>query len=127
MNATRGFGVYRRRGRAILQSGNQAIALRDDFVPTTIDFLALAKLAGGLVRRKKYTAYGPPKTVVDYFDEQFIVEMLEIPETEYYNFVDFVNENNETKLVLQSKDELKILEFLIVQKEVFIEKYTIGK
>ncbi len=109
------------------QSNVKNIALRDDFVPTTIDFLALAKLAGDLVKRKKYTAYGPPKTVVDYFDEQFIIEMLEIPETEYYNFVDFVNENNETKLVLQSTDELKILEFLIVQKEVFIEKYTIRK
>jgi len=61
----------------------------------------------------------------DVYNEKFIVELLEIPETEYYNFIDFVNEDSRTAFVLKLDDELKILEYLMNQRDVFVEKYKI--
>ncbi len=88
----------------------------------------LKVLAGGLssiFRKSKGITPKIEKSV--YFNEKIVIEQLEIPETEYYNFVDFINEQPATAIVLNYKDKLKVLEFLMDQSKVFKEKYNIKK
>ncbi|SEL24555.1 hypothetical protein SAMN04487910_2143 [Aquimarina amphilecti] len=63
--------------------------------------------------------------ITDFYREEFFVEELKIPETEFYNFLDFIKEKSEIKVILKTKDELKILDFLMDQSEVFKKKYNI--
>jgi hypothetical protein len=65
--------------------------------------------------------------VLDFYKEEFFINELKIPETEFYNFLDFLDEETGLKFILMRKDNLKILEFLIYQSEKFRNKYTINE
>jgi len=63
-------------------------------------------------------------TIDDIYNEKFIVDVLGIPSTKYYDYIDFVNENSKTTFMLKLEDKLQILEYLIEQKEVFFKAYA---
>ncbi len=100
--------------------------LEDGTHTTTINLSDLGNAISGMFRGKRKWITTTYK-ISDFYEEKFVVNELEIPETEYYNFIDFVNEQPEMAMVLRSDDKLKILEFLIVQRDVFFEKYDIQK
>ncbi len=92
-----------------------------------IDLELIFDAVSGIFKKRDSEIYSFTGKVIDYYDEKFIVEILEVPETEYYNFIDFVNEDSRTAFVLKLDDELKILEYLMNQRDVFIKKYNIKK
>ncbi|GAA4273801.1 carboxypeptidase-like regulatory domain-containing protein [Aquimarina gracilis] len=106
------------------QSPVKNLVLQDEMEATPINLMSLVNLVAKSLKGKgKLTT--PNFEIVDFYDEKFIVEILEVPETEYYNFIDFVNEDARTAFVLKMDDQLKILEYLMHQRDVFIEKYTL--
>lgn len=106
------------------QSPVKNLVLQDEMEATPINLMSLVNLAVKSVKGKgKLTV--PNFEIVDFYDEKFIIEILEVPETEYYNFIDFVNEDARTAFVLKMDDKLKILEYLMGQRDVFVEKYNI--
>ncbi|MEW7289024.1 hypothetical protein [Aquimarina sp. 2304DJ70-9] len=96
----------------------------DEMDATPINLMGLAELAGDLFKSRKKT-----KEVVleitDFYTEEFFVQGLKIPETEYYNFLDYLKEQPGTQLALRSPDKLKTLEFIIEQSQVFKSKYIL--
>lgn len=83
----------------------------------------------GLITRifKKKNGRISNKEITDYLSEDFLSSYVQLPETQYYSFVDFLNEQEETKEMFQSYDELKILEFVIQQSKAFKTKYNISE
>ncbi|WP_109301612.1 carboxypeptidase-like regulatory domain-containing protein [Aquimarina sp. AU474] len=100
--------------------------LEDGTSATTINLSDLGKAISEAFRGKRKWISANYK-IADFYEEKFVVNELEVPETEYYNFIDFVHEQPETAIVLRSDDKLQILEFLIVQRDVFFETYDIKK
>ncbi len=101
---------------ALGQGSNQA--------SVSIDIGILINLISGAFKNK--SKHIESKTqITDFYKEEFFIKELEIPETEFYNFLDFLNEEKNLKTVLKTNDNLKILEFLIKQVKIFKEKYTI--
>ncbi len=90
-----------------------------------IDLELIFDAVSGIFRKRDNQIYSSTRKRVDYYDEKFIVEILEVPETEYYNFIDFVNEDSRSAFVFKLDDDLKILEYLIEQRDIFIKKYNI--
>ncbi len=54
------------------------------------------------------------------FDERFITQNLDIPETQYHDFMDHLKEQKVFEEILETKDPLKILEFVLLEKEQFL-------
>ncbi|MBW1296162.1 hypothetical protein [Aquimarina litoralis] len=91
---------------------------------TAFNFIAAGRMVASLFKKKdtrKSKNVRIPQ-VADFYQGEFIVEELKIPETELYDFLDYVNEKEETKKVLKTGDELRILEYLIHQSKVFNDK-----
>ncbi|MFD2563943.1 hypothetical protein [Aquimarina rubra] len=63
--------------------------------------------------------------ITNIYKEEIFINELKIPETEFYNFLDFLKEETRIQSLLRRKDRLKILELLIHQSEKFREKYNI--
>jgi len=108
------------------QSPVENLALKsgaDQVLKSSIDINALAKAITAVFTKQK----GPvlKKEETNFLSEEVVIELLDIPETEYYNFIDFVNEQSDVAIVMNSKDELQILEYFIYQSEVFRKKYGI--
>ncbi len=91
----------------------------------SLDLTLLMRSISRIFKKKKSPVAPIKKT--DFFDEKFIVQYLDIPETEFYNFLDHVEAQSYASEILQSEDALKILGFLIAEVQVFKEKYTIKK
>jgi len=107
------------------QSPVQNLVLKKDNLATvTVDLDLLINLITKVFRNKK-KEIGSEVSLIDYYKEDFFIKELKIPETEYYNFLDFLNENPSLKDIVNIGDELKLLEFLIKQSKVFKEKHTI--
>ena len=109
------------------QSPVENLVLKNDNLATiTIDLdLLINLITKGFRNKKKENSF--KASLIDYYKEDFFIKELHIPETEYYNFLDFVNENTSLKNTIDTGDELKLLEFLIEQSQVFKEKYGVRK
>ncbi|MDH7448380.1 hypothetical protein [Aquimarina sp. 2201CG14-23] len=103
----------------VLGNGNSQASI-------SIDLGLLINLISG-VFKKKPEEVASKTHVLDFYKEEFFIKELKIPETEFYNFLDFLNEETGMRYILTSKDGLKILEFLIHQSEKFKEKNKIRK
>jgi len=88
---------------------------------TAFNFIAAGRMIAGLF--KKEGAKKPKQTTIhkisDFYSGDFLMKELKIPETELYNFIDYLNERTETKKILKSGNELKILEYLMTQSKAF--------
>ncbi|MDY8136858.1 hypothetical protein [Aquimarina sp. 2201CG5-10] len=107
------------------QSSVKNYALTDEMDATPMNILGLVKLVGGAFKKKKKPKTTRIPKITELYSEDFLTKELRIPETEYYNFLDYVNEQNNTREILGSGDELKILEFLLEQSQTFRKKYQI--
>lgn len=88
---------------------------------TAFNFIAAGRMIASLFKKKntrKSKQIRIPE-ISDFYNDDFMVSELEIPETEMYNFLDYVNQQTETSSVLRSGDELRILEYLIEQSKIF--------
>ncbi len=93
----------------------------DEMDATPVNFIAVGRMIASLFRKKdvkKLKEVRVPE-VSDFYNQDFLVDELKIPETEVYNFLDFLNQKVETKHILRSGDELRILEYLMNQSSVF--------
>ncbi|GAA4111616.1 hypothetical protein GCM10022393_09480 [Aquimarina addita] len=79
--------------------------------------------SGAFKKRKKEVEKGIH--VTDFYNETFFTNQLNIPETEFYNFIDYLQEETGIKFMLQRGNGLRILEFLMHQVPKFKEKYNI--
>ncbi len=108
------------------QSSVKNTVLPDEMDLTPMNLLGIVDLVGKAFKgKRKYIETN--FEIADFYKEEFVIEALEIPETSYYDFVDFVNEQPYTVVVLQSNDKLKVLEYLIAKSITFKEKYNIEK
>ncbi len=106
------------------QSPVKNMVIDDEMDATPINLMGLAELAGGLFKSNRKTRE-VVLDITDFYTEDFFVQGLNIPETEYYNFLDYLKEQPGTQLALRSPDKLKTLEFIIEQSRVFKSKYSI--
>ncbi len=91
---------------------------------TKFNFIALGRMIGSLFKNKKNKGSKNnriPK-FSDFYTTTFLVNELKIPETELYNFIEYLNENPKTIKIVKSENEFKILEFLINQSKLFRQK-----
>lgn len=88
---------------------------------TAFNFIAAGRMIASLFKKneKKKEKNARVRKITDFYQATFIVEELEIPATELYNFLDYINEQAETKKILKTGDELRILEHLIQQSRIF--------
>ncbi|MCK8522602.1 hypothetical protein M0D21_13540 [Aquimarina sp. D1M17] len=107
---------------------NLALEENSNVLKTSIDLNLVADLISRTFRGKSRGGAGVvSKKMKEHYNEKFIVEILEVPETKYYDFIDFINEQPQTIAMTDTKDQLKILEYLITQRDIFFEKYNITK
>ncbi|MDH7448379.1 hypothetical protein [Aquimarina sp. 2201CG14-23] len=94
---------------------------------TAFNFIAAGRMIASLFKKKdaKKTKYVRIPEISDFYNSNFLVQELKIPETELYNFIDYLNQQKETKNILKSGDELRILEFTIMQSKVFNENLSV--
>ncbi|WP_405208423.1 hypothetical protein [Aquimarina sp. LLG6339-5] len=89
---------------------------------TAFNFIATGRMIASLFKKKRPKKVVRIPKVSDFYNGDFLVNELAIPEIEVYNFIDYLNQKVETKEVLKTRDELRILEYLINQSEVFNSK-----
>lgn len=89
-----------------------------------IDLSLLIDLFSGAFRNKE-KEIEKGLDVTDFYEEAFFINHLNIPETEFYNFIDYLNEETGVKFMLKRGDKLKVLEFLMHHVLKFKEKYRI--
>ncbi|SEL24590.1 hypothetical protein SAMN04487910_2144 [Aquimarina amphilecti] len=89
---------------------------------TAFNFIATGRMIASLFKKRKPKKVVRIPEVSDFYNGDFLVNELEIPEIEVYNFIDYLNQKVETKKVLKTGDELRVLEYLINQSEVFNTK-----
>ncbi|MHA7055846.1 peptidase associated/transthyretin-like domain-containing protein [Aquimarina sp. M1] len=88
---------------------------------TAFNFIAAGRMIATLFEKKgnqKSKQVRIPE-ISDFYNGNFLVKELKIPETQLYNFLDYLNQKVETRKVLKSGNELTILEYLISQSKVF--------
>ncbi|GAA0716531.1 hypothetical protein GCM10009430_12320 [Aquimarina litoralis] len=93
----------------------------DEMDATPVNLIAVGRMVASLFKKKDKTNHGNTRIrkITDFYQATFIVEELEIPATELYNFLDYINEQAETKKILKTGDELRVLEHLIQQSKIF--------
>lgn len=102
----------------------QNLVLKDNLggATTSIDFKQLFKpLANKLINRNR--SVKGVDDVKQVMTEELYVEINILPETEYYNFIDFLNEKPQTEIVINTKNELSVLEYFIDQSLLYKDKY----
>ncbi len=101
----------------------------DEMDATPVNFIAVGRMIISLFKKKegKRSKEVVIPKISDFYNTDFFVKELEIPETDLYNFLEYLNENPKTKEALKSANELYILGYLISQSKVFKEKYAITK
>lgn len=88
---------------------------------TAFNFIAAGRMIASWFKKSETKKGKNAKIskITDFYQATFIVEELKIPATELYDFLDYINEQAETKTRLKTGDELKILEHLIQQSKIF--------
>ena len=100
--------------------------LQDEMEATPMNLLPAIKVIGQIFKKKR-KKYVPAIKVTDLYSKSFFIEGLKIPEEEYYNFIDFLNEQPGIVAALQSPDKLKTLEYVIAKSQVFRSTYMSDK
>jgi len=88
---------------------------------TAFNFIAAGRMVASLFKKKntgKSKEIRIPE-VSDFYNGDFMINELEIPKTEIYDFLDYINQQTETRNILKSGNELIILEYLIEQSKIF--------
>ncbi len=91
---------------------------------TNFNFIALGRMIGRFFKKKENKGSKKIKIpkLSDFYNTNFLVSELMIPETKLYDFLEYLNENTQTIKILKSENELKILEFIITESEKFKSK-----
>lgn len=97
------------------------IVVRDEMDATPVNFIAVGRMVASLFKKKdrKQSKEVHVWGILDFYKRDFLVNALKIPETELYNFLDYLNENPATSKVLKTGDELRILAYLMERSEIF--------
>lgn len=103
----------------VLKTGNEGAGV-------SIDLMGFIQAVSGIFQ-KKNEEDSSGITLNQYYKEEFFIKELKIPETEFYNFMDFLDQETEIQTILSTRDGLKILEYLMLQSKVFRDKYNIQK
>ncbi|MHA7055847.1 peptidase associated/transthyretin-like domain-containing protein [Aquimarina sp. M1] len=103
---------------------NLALGGGNSQASVSIDLGLLVNLISGVFKQKT-KGIEPKLEITDFYKEGFFIRELKIPETEFYNFLDFLSEQTDLEFILKSKDKLKILKYLMDQSAVFKQKYKI--
>lgn len=103
----------------VLKTGNEGAGVSIDLV----EFIQ----AISSVFQKKNKKDSTEITISQYYKEEFFIKELKIPAMEFYNFMDFLDQETEIQTILSTKDGLKILEYLMLQSNIFRDKYNIQK
>lgn len=103
----------------VLKTGNEGAGV-------SIDLIGFIQAVSSIFKKKNKEDI-PGIALNQYYKEEFFIKELKIPETEFYNFMDFLDQETEIQAILSTKDGLKILEYLILQSKVFRDKYNIQK
>ncbi len=102
------------------QSPVNNLVLRNEMSTTAVDFMAIGKRIGGVFKNKnKRKIREVPSILTDVYSQEFFIEGLKIPEAEYYNFLEYLNEQPGIMLALRSPDKLKTLEYIIEKSQRF--------
>lgn len=94
-------------------------------IPMGMDFVQIGKMIGKLFKSKdkKDRKAEQSMTFSDYskanFDQSFYTKTLKVKPQDTGRFIEFCQNDPKSKAVIQSNDELAILEFLLVKKEDF--------
>lgn len=91
-------------------------------VRTTVNLWVLREAVGGFLKSRKKNLRRIAKEIEEVFSEKLLVEKLKIPETNYYDFLDFSKEQPQTVDVIKARDELKSIEYVLDQYQIFTEK-----
>ncbi|WP_378181359.1 hypothetical protein [Aquimarina sp. SS2-1] len=88
---------------------------------TAFNFIATGRMIASLFKKKNTQRSKEVRIpeVSDFYNGDFLISELKIPETELYDFLDYLNQKLETRKVLKSGDRLRILEYLINQSKIF--------
>ncbi|WP_299223074.1 hypothetical protein [uncultured Aquimarina sp.] len=95
--------------------------ITDEMDATPVNIIAVGRMIASLFKKKdtrKSKEIRIPE-VSDFYNSDFLVSELKIPQTEVYNFLDYINQQSETKEILTSGNKLTILEYLINQSKIF--------
>lgn len=89
-----------------------------------VDFIQIGKMIGKLFKSKKQkNTTDPTLPFKDYakanFNESFFTKTLKINPDETSRFIEFCQADSKSKSVIETNDELAILEFLMVKKGEF--------
>ncbi|MBW1296161.1 carboxypeptidase-like regulatory domain-containing protein [Aquimarina litoralis] len=101
----------------VLPSGNNQAGI-------SVDLAGLIQAISGIFKKSSKKGNIEIK-LTQYYREEFFIKELKIPETELYNFMDFLDQETNINAILSTRDGLKLLEFLIAESIVFKEKYNI--
>ncbi len=98
----------------------------DEMSATPVDFIALGKKVGKLFKNKRKAKVTTTIKIANLYSEEFFIEGLKIPQQEYYNFLDYLEEQPGIQVALRSSDQLKILEYIIEKSVAYREKYGLN-
>lgn len=91
----------------------------------SIDVLELFNVFKSSLKQK--SSYVSVQSVTDVFSVQFITNHMDFPQSEVYNFIDFLAEQKQTDSIVALNDKLKVLSYIMDQAEVYKTRYGIIK
>lgn len=93
----------------------------DEMSRTPVNFIGIFNMVSSIFKKKKAKSSKREKIpeISSFYNEGFLVEELKVPKERLYDFFEFLNANHKTKEVLGSGNDLKILEFVMKQSEIF--------
>ncbi|WP_299245897.1 hypothetical protein [uncultured Aquimarina sp.] len=105
---------------------NIALGNGNNLATVSMDLSLLINMISGVFGKKSKEINSKIK-ITDVYKEEFFIKELKIPETQFYNFLDFLKEETDLEPVLKTKDRLKILQFLMNQSKIFRQKYKVNE
>lgn len=95
----------------------------DEMSRTPVNFIAAFRMISSIFKKKKSEnkQIAIPK-VSNFYSEDFLVNELKVQKEKVYDFFDFVNSKKETKAILTSGNDLKVIEYLTTQSKIFKEQ-----
>ncbi|TYP76115.1 carboxypeptidase-like regulatory domain-containing protein [Aquimarina intermedia] len=91
----------------------------------SIDLLKLFEHVTTTFEKKK--TYISTAEVTDFYSIEFIRNHIDIPQSEVYNFIDFLAEQKDIDSIIAISDKLKVLSYIMDQAEEYKKHYGIIK